>query len=156
MTCLPHHASRTRTRTCADLHLWGHRNLLHVWLQDIEPFLTRVRDPALRHSLAYGVGLLTETQQPAEQAVVNLLFESGAIQVGRGALLHAWVCMSVCACERACVCASVLMCVHVCACARLPAHRVANMLGIGLINPVPMMIHGVDVIVDGVFHCVRF
>uniref|UniRef100_A0A7S3QXY0 RNA helicase n=1 Tax=Dunaliella tertiolecta TaxID=3047 RepID=A0A7S3QXY0_DUNTE len=48
---------------------------------DIEPFLTRVRDPALRHSLAYGVGLLTETQQPAEQAVVNLLFESGAIQV---------------------------------------------------------------------------
>ena len=50
-------------------------------MQDIEPFLARVRDPALRHSLAYGVGLLTETQSPAEQAVVHLLFESGAIQV---------------------------------------------------------------------------
>lgn len=55
--------------------------------QDVEPFLSRVRDPALRHSLAYGVGLLTETQQPAEQAVVNLLFESGAIQV-RGPCVH--------------------------------------------------------------------
>eukprot|EP00983_Pelagomonas_calceolata_P114791 1160128-Pelagomonas_calceolata.AAC.11 len=59
-----------------------HSPLTHM--QDIEPFLTRVRDPALRHSLAYGVGLLTETQQPAEQAVVNLLFESGAIQVCMG------------------------------------------------------------------------
>ena len=50
--------------------------------QDIEPFLTRVRDAALRHSLAYGVGLLTETLSEAEKALVQLLFESGAIQVG--------------------------------------------------------------------------
>ncbi len=49
--------------------------------QDIEPLLGRVRDPALKHSLAYGVGLLSETQSPQEQAVVRLLFESGAIQV---------------------------------------------------------------------------
>ncbi|KAL6751574.1 RNA helicase, activating signal cointegrator 1 [Haematococcus lacustris] len=48
---------------------------------DVEPFLGRVRDPALKHSLAYGVGLMTETQSDAERAVVNLLFESGAIQV---------------------------------------------------------------------------
>ncbi len=50
--------------------------------QDITPLLGRVRDPALKHSLEFGVGMLAETQTPAEQAVVKLLFESGAIQVG--------------------------------------------------------------------------
>ena len=55
-------------------------------VQDIVPLLARVRDPALKHSLEFGVGMLAETQTPAEQQVVKLLFESGAIQVcvGKG------------------------------------------------------------------------
>jgi hypothetical protein len=31
-------------------------------MQDVEPFLDRVKDSALHHSLQYGVGLITETQ----------------------------------------------------------------------------------------------
>lgn len=57
---------------------------------DIEPFLGRVRDPALRHALSYGVGLLTETQGAGEQGVVRLLFESGAIQVVVATAACAW------------------------------------------------------------------
>lgn len=48
---------------------------------DLEPYLERVRDGALRHALEYGVAFLHETQAPAEQEVVNTLFSSGAIQV---------------------------------------------------------------------------
>ena len=52
---------------------------------DLAPFLERLRDPALRHSLQYGVGYCHETMPQAEQDVVRLLFESGAVQVrGRG------------------------------------------------------------------------
>ena len=47
---------------------------------DLEPYLERVRDGALRHALEYGVAFLHETQAPAEQEVVNTLFASGAIQ----------------------------------------------------------------------------
>jgi pre-mRNA-splicing helicase BRR2 len=52
-----------------------------VILQDVEPFLARVRDPALKHALGFGVGIVTETMSEAERGVVNLLFESGAVQV---------------------------------------------------------------------------
>eukprot|EP00955_Chlamydomonas_euryale_P019834 211478-Chlamydomonas_euryale.AAC.3 len=48
--------------------------------KDIEPFLTRVKDEALRHALSFGVGIVTETMSEAERNVVNLLFESGAVQ----------------------------------------------------------------------------
>ena len=47
---------------------------------DLEPYLERVRDGALRHALEYGVAFLHETQAPAEQEVVSTLFASGAIQ----------------------------------------------------------------------------
>ena len=47
---------------------------------DLEPYLERVRDGALKHALEYGVAFLHETQAPAEQEVVNTLFSSGAIQ----------------------------------------------------------------------------
>ncbi len=41
-----------------------------------------VKDKALAHALRYGVGYIHETQNPAEREVVELLFTSGAIQVG--------------------------------------------------------------------------
>ena len=46
-----------------------------------------MKDPALKHALAFGVGIVTETMTEAERGVVDLLFESGAVQVwgcGRG------------------------------------------------------------------------
>ena len=49
--------------------------------KDVEPFLSRVKDPALRHALGFGVGIVTETMSEAERGVVDLLFESGAVQV---------------------------------------------------------------------------
>ena len=50
--------------------------------KDVEPFLARVKDPALKHALSFGVGIVTETMTEAERNVVDLLFESGAVQVG--------------------------------------------------------------------------
>lgn len=55
---------------------------MHTW-QDIDGFLARVRDPALKRALSLGVGIVTETMPAAERSVVDLLFESGAIQVRR-------------------------------------------------------------------------
>ena len=46
------------------------------------PYLAKVHDRALKHALEYGVAFLHETQPPAEQDAVALLFKSGAIQVG--------------------------------------------------------------------------
>ena len=40
-----------------------------------------MKDPALKHALAFGVGIVTETMTEAERGVVDLLFESGAVQV---------------------------------------------------------------------------
>lgn len=48
---------------------------------DMEAYLGRVKDPALKHTLQYGVGFLHETLTAEEQEVVTLLFGSGAIQV---------------------------------------------------------------------------
>lgn len=48
----------------------------------MEAYLSRVKDPALKHTLQYGVGFLHETLTNEEQEVVTLLFGSGAIQVG--------------------------------------------------------------------------
>ena len=45
------------------------------------PYLAKVGDRALKHALEYGVAFLHETQPPAEQDAVSLLFKSGAIQV---------------------------------------------------------------------------
>jgi pre-mRNA-splicing helicase BRR2 len=50
-------------------------------LADLEPFLARVKDATLRHSLSYGVGYLHETMGAQEAAVARTLFASGAIQV---------------------------------------------------------------------------
>lgn len=51
---------------------------------DLAPFLDRVKDGALRHALQYGVAFCHETMPAGDQEVVRLLFESGAVQVGRG------------------------------------------------------------------------
>lgn len=49
--------------------------------EDLKPYLDKVGDRALKHALEYGVAFLHETQPAAEQEVVNLLFNTGAIQV---------------------------------------------------------------------------
>ena len=55
--------------------------LVQVTEQDLEPYLAKVNDRALQHSLRYGVGFLYETMPAVEKEVVNRLFASGAIQV---------------------------------------------------------------------------
>ena len=54
---------------------------LQVEEADLEPYLERVNDKALKHSLQYGVAFIHEAMSQAEQDVVNVLFSSGAIQV---------------------------------------------------------------------------
>ena len=58
---------------------------LQLEAADLEPYLANVNDKALKHSLQYGVGFLHETMPPAEQEIVNRLFNNGAIQVCHGA-----------------------------------------------------------------------
>lgn len=55
------------------------------------PYLAKVHDRALKHALEYGVAFLHETQPPAEQDAVALLFKSGAIQVCGLAWLWLWL-----------------------------------------------------------------
>lgn len=47
---------------------------------DLAPYLAKIRDPALKHSLAYGVAYMHEAMPERERAVVGALFESGAIR----------------------------------------------------------------------------
>eukprot|EP00854_Cymbomonas_tetramitiformis_P003845 gene3845-4801_t len=47
---------------------------------DLEPFLERLREPALKHAISYGVAVLHEGLQPSEREAVEMLFRSGAIQ----------------------------------------------------------------------------
>jgi MOSC domain-containing protein YiiM len=54
----------------------------------------QVKDPALKHSLTFGVGYIYETMAPAEQSAVTQLFSAGAIQVHtRPSLATVWVAM---------------------------------------------------------------
>lgn len=63
----------------------------------------RLRDGALKHALGFGVGFLHESMAPGDQAVVNHLFNAGAVQVRRGAAQLG------CSCDAAqCVCDHVL------------------------------------------------
>jgi len=54
---------------------------LQVEEADLEPYLERVGDKALKHSLQHGVAFIHEAMTQAEQDVISLLFSSGAIQV---------------------------------------------------------------------------
>jgi pre-mRNA-splicing helicase BRR2 len=49
---------------------------------DLAPYVSRVKDAALAHALSFGVGYIHETQPAVERQVVEVLFKSGAIQVG--------------------------------------------------------------------------
>eukprot|EP00898_Chlorokybus_atmophyticus_P007000 jgi/Chlat1/7300/Chrsp58S06941 len=49
--------------------------------EDLQPFLARVRDAALKHAISLGVGYIHEGLQPAEREVVEKLYNSGAILV---------------------------------------------------------------------------
>lgn len=57
---------------------------------DIAPYVERVGDAAVRHALGYGVAILHETQDPEEQKVSRLLFDSGAAQVLVATAPMAW------------------------------------------------------------------
>ncbi|CAL8467727.1 g7265 [Coccomyxa elongata] len=57
------------------------KKFLQLSEEDLAPYLAKVGDRALRHALEYGVAFLHETQPLAEQEVVHLLFNTGAIQV---------------------------------------------------------------------------
>jgi len=54
---------------------------LHAAAEDLAPFLAAVRDPAVRHALAFGVALLHEGLSEPERTAVEALFESGACGV---------------------------------------------------------------------------
>lgn len=50
-------------------------------VSDLEPFLSKIREAALKHSLEYGVGFLHESMSQTEKDTIMHLFSSGAIQV---------------------------------------------------------------------------
>lgn len=49
--------------------------------EDLAPFVARLREPALKHAIGFGVAFLHEGMLPTEREAVEALFESGAIQV---------------------------------------------------------------------------
>ena len=57
------------------------RRFLHADADDVAPFLARIKDPALSHTVAYGIGFLHEGLGADEISAVKALFSSGAIQV---------------------------------------------------------------------------
>eukprot|EP00271_Cylindrocystis_brebissonii_P012705 TRINITY_DN317_c0_g1_i1.p1 TRINITY_DN317_c0_g1~~TRINITY_DN317_c0_g1_i1.p1 ORF type:complete len:2233 (-),score=420.67 TRINITY_DN317_c0_g1_i1:1930-8628(-) len=54
---------------------------LHCSMADLEPFLERIHDKALKQSLSYGVGYVHEGLASGDQEVVAQLYGAGAIQV---------------------------------------------------------------------------
>jgi pre-mRNA-splicing helicase BRR2 len=66
------------------------QRFLHASEADVEPHLEKVADPALRHSLTYGVAFLHEGQAAADAEAAKLLFDSGACQVLVAAAPCAW------------------------------------------------------------------
>jgi len=54
---------------------------LHATADDVAPFLARMVDPALQHTVAYGIGFLHEGLKDAEATAVRQLYASGALQV---------------------------------------------------------------------------
>ena len=57
------------------------RRFLHADVEDVAPFLARVKDAALSHVLGYGIGFLHDGLSSEEQAAVKALFGSGALQI---------------------------------------------------------------------------
>jgi pre-mRNA-splicing helicase BRR2 len=54
---------------------------LHSAPEDVAPFLACIRDPALSHTIAYGIGFLHSGLGVDETRAVKALYASGAIQV---------------------------------------------------------------------------
>ena len=57
------------------------RRFLHAEADDVAPFLARIRDPALSHTLAYGIGFLHDGLGADELSAVKALYATGAIQL---------------------------------------------------------------------------
>ncbi|KAK1284246.1 hypothetical protein QJS10_CPB21g01301 [Acorus calamus] len=54
---------------------------LHCSPEEIEPFISQIREPTLSATLGYGVGYLHEGLSSMDQEIVSQLFEAGWIQV---------------------------------------------------------------------------
>ena len=57
------------------------KRFLHAEADDIAPFLVKIKDKALMHTLCYGIGFLHEGLGPEEVKAVKALYASGAIQL---------------------------------------------------------------------------
>jgi len=64
--------------------------------EDLEPYLARISDPALKHTLGFGVAVLHEALKPEERAVVETLFSSGAVQVMVASAATCWGLTATC------------------------------------------------------------
>ncbi|CAG9460374.1 unnamed protein product [Pedinophyceae sp. YPF-701] len=58
--------------------------------EDLEPFLAKIKDPALKHGLQYGIGYIHDTMPAAERGAVLSLFDAGAIQVLAATAATCW------------------------------------------------------------------
>ncbi|KAG6857079.1 hypothetical protein H0H87_009640 [Tephrocybe sp. NHM501043] len=54
---------------------------LNIELEDLQPHLDHIRDPALRETLKHGIGYFHEALDKQDKRIVQRLFDSGAIQV---------------------------------------------------------------------------
>lgn len=57
------------------------RRFLHAEPQDMAPFVAKIKDAALSHTLGYGLGFLHEGLSHDEIAAVKALYATGAVQV---------------------------------------------------------------------------
>eukprot|EP00958_Prasinococcus_capsulatus_P026621 scaffold4916_cov371-Prasinococcus_capsulatus_cf.AAC.3 len=57
------------------------KRLLHCEQPDLESFMDKLTDPALKHTVAFGVAFLHESQGDEEQSAVKALYSSGAVQL---------------------------------------------------------------------------
>lgn len=65
---------------------------------DLEPFMERLREPALKHAVAFGVAFLHEGMLPSEREAVEALFAAGAVQVVVCTASMAWGVTLPCRC----------------------------------------------------------
>lgn len=57
---------------------------------DILPIINKIKEPALKHAISFGVAVLHDGQNPEEQSLACSLFDSGAVQILVAAAPTAW------------------------------------------------------------------
>ena len=63
--------------------------------EDLMPIVARIKEPALKHALSFGVAILHDGQDPEEQSLACKLFDSGAVQILVAASSMVWRISSV-------------------------------------------------------------